>query len=207
MNSRITISLIKLPIIASFFCVFNAHASEVTIPYTLQSGQVIKASELNENFNSVYNKVNANDVLLETIKHPGSQHTDNGDGTVTDRLTGLVWMKNADCWNYMTWNAAIDKVAELNAGTATCTGYTGPYTDWRLPSPMELKRFFEFTMPAVTSDHPFSVARMYTSYWSNTTDPRDTSSAFTVSLRYIHVDTDNKLLTTNRYVWPVRGGQ
>jgi hypothetical protein len=29
---------------------------------------------------------------------PSPRFTDNGDGTVTDNLTGLIWLKNADCW-------------------------------------------------------------------------------------------------------------
>ena len=33
--------------------------------------------------------------------------TDNGDGTVTDNLTGLIWLKNADCFGSRTWHGLI----------------------------------------------------------------------------------------------------
>jgi hypothetical protein len=33
--------------------------------------------------------------------------TDNGDGTVTDNLTGLIWLKNADCFGSRTWHEAL----------------------------------------------------------------------------------------------------
>ncbi|MBF0345688.1 MAG: DUF1566 domain-containing protein [Nitrospirae bacterium] len=39
--------------------------------------------------------------------------TDNGDGTITDNLTGLEWMKDATS-TAMTWQEAIDYCKELN---------------------------------------------------------------------------------------------
>ena len=39
---------------------------------------------------------------------PNPRFTDNNDGTVTDTLTGLVWLKNASCGGQKTWiNAPI----------------------------------------------------------------------------------------------------
>ena len=55
---------------------------------------------------------------------------DNGDGTVTDKLTGLMWIK--DETKRMTWQAALDYVKTLN---------TGSHTDWRLPNVEELRSF------------------------------------------------------------------
>jgi arylsulfatase A-like enzyme len=53
--------------------------------------------------------------------------TDNGDGTITDNVTGLMWQKTDA--GESTWATA---VANVSAQT------TGGYTDWRLPTPAEL---------------------------------------------------------------------
>ncbi|MEI6235299.1 MAG: C25 family cysteine peptidase [Planctomycetota bacterium] len=54
--------------------------------------------------------------------------TDNGDGTITDNVTGLMWQKTDN--GESTWPTAV-----TNAGGIT----TGGYTDWRLPTPVELQ--------------------------------------------------------------------
>ena len=53
--------------------------------------------------------------------------TDNGDGTITDTVTGLMWQK-VDAGE-LTWASAV-----ANASAQT----TGGYSDWRLPTPAEL---------------------------------------------------------------------
>ncbi len=64
--------------------------------------------------------------------------TDNGDGTITDNITGLMWEKLANdgsihAWGTeYTWYNAFTKIASLNA-----SGFAG-YTDWRLPNVVEL---------------------------------------------------------------------
>ncbi|MBI5691115.1 MAG: DUF1566 domain-containing protein [Verrucomicrobia bacterium] len=60
-----------------------------------------------------------------TINPPA--YRDNGDGTITDLVTGLMWQK-VDAGE-STWEAAIAQAASVT---------TGGYTDWRLPTPGEL---------------------------------------------------------------------
>ncbi len=56
-----------------------------------------------------------------------SAYTDNGDGTITDNNTGLMWVKeHGDKLNY----------AKAAAGAATCA--VGGHADWRLPTIKEL---------------------------------------------------------------------
>jgi len=59
--------------------------------------------------------------------------TDNGDGTITDNVTGLMWQK-VDAGE-MTWENAVN-----NASAQT----TGGYSDWRLPNPHELFSLFNY---------------------------------------------------------------
>jgi Protein of unknown function (DUF1566) len=85
---------------------------------------------------------------------------DNGDETVTDNLTGLVWSKNANAPGpavcnpgiYKPWGFALDYVKCLNAND-----YLG-HNDWRLPNRKELLSLLDFSKysPALPSDHPFT---------------------------------------------------
>jgi len=57
-------------------------------------------------------------------------YTDNVDGTVTDNQTGLIWQKNhKDECSTLTWGGAIDYCESST---------TGSYSDWRVPSNVEL---------------------------------------------------------------------
>lgn len=61
--------------------------------------------------------------------------TDNGDGTVSDNETGLMWMKDATQGQsgITTWNGVFDVVDNLNSNT-----YAG-YNDWTMPNVLELQ--------------------------------------------------------------------
>ena len=41
------------------------------------------------------------------VAWPDLRSVDNGDGTVTDMLTGLVWLRNANCFGQRTWMNAL----------------------------------------------------------------------------------------------------
>ena len=81
-------------------------------------------------------------------------YVDNGDGTVTDTSTGLMWEKLSDDTgihdkdNTYTWaNAFAYKIATLNF-----EAFAG-YTDWRVPNITELLSIVDFGKvgPAVSS--------------------------------------------------------
>ena len=133
--------------------------------------------------------------------------TDNGDGTVTDNLTGLIWLKDADCIGTWTWSNALTQVSNLNSGTDfSCDSYTaGTFSDWRLPHVNELSSLVDpvQTNPALPASHPFTGVHSYP-YWSSTT-PSYTPHAGRVNLSSGHVVNGDK--TSSFYVWPVRGGQ
>jgi hypothetical protein len=60
------------------------------------------------------------------VPWPSPRFHDNGNGTVTDNLTGLMWTKNANLpGSTMTWYQAVDYCNSLTQGG---------YTDWRLPN-------------------------------------------------------------------------
>ena len=78
---------------------------------------------------------------------PDSQLTDNGDGTITDTKTGLIWKK---CIEGVTGNlcdtgaaATFDwPVALAQPGAVNGGGFAG-YHDWRLPNIKELTSIVE----------------------------------------------------------------
>ena len=60
------------------------------------------------------------------VEWPAQRFTDNGDGTVTDSLTGLMWLKDGGCMK-AKWKSAPTAVAGLNnhQGQNNCAGYNG----------------------------------------------------------------------------------
>ena len=91
------------------------------------------------------------------------RYRDNGDNTVTDFDTGLMWVKQValdgvaspfilDADDTFTWQAAAGTAGKL-AGTSTdgmtiipVTG-NGSYTDWRLPTIVELEGIVDTGAP------------------------------------------------------------
>ena len=138
------------------------------------------------------------------VAWPDTRFTDNLDNTAKDNLTGLVWTKNANLPNgTLTWQAALDYVAGMNAGTHPNFGYT----DWRLPNVNELNSLTDNSkyVPALPQGHPF-INVQSGGYWSSTTDAYGTGHAWVVSMNYGGVSSDLKS-DYFIYAWPVRSGQ
>lgn len=83
------------------------------------------------------------------LDRPDSRYTDNGSGTITDNVTGLMWMQcpegvgttttvcDTGSAAAYTWQGALTQAQSVNvSGFAT-------YRDWRLPSIKELKSLTE----------------------------------------------------------------
>lgn len=66
------------------------------------------------------------------LQWPTPRFVDNGDQTQTDKLTGLIWSKDANPGSTRSWQGALDYIKELNS-----SNYLG-YSDWRLPNRNEL---------------------------------------------------------------------
>jgi hypothetical protein len=68
-------------------------------------------------------------------------YTDNGDGTVTDKVTGLMWTQTVSTAS-LTWG----NVNTAGTAQAYCASQTtGGHTDWRLPSIIELVSIDDLT--------------------------------------------------------------
>jgi hypothetical protein len=138
------------------------------------------------------------------VDWPDPRFTDNGDGTVTDHLTGLMWSKDANANGTMTWNDAIDYANNLSLGSGGCGTY---YTDWRVPNKLELESLLDLGeySPTLPDGHPFSNVQSESndsSYWSSTTRASWSDHAWFVSMNSWLVSFRDKPADT--YVWPVR---
>jgi hypothetical protein len=147
------------------------------------------------------------------VAWPSPRFKENGNGTVTDNLTGLIWLKDANLLKTrdqsfdadetvgdgkVTWQHALDYIKKLNQDS-----YQG-YSDWRLPNIIELHSldhvsYIEsyllvyYELEGWVKDAGFinyqgnSGLKNY--YWNSTTDASSPEKA------------------GFKYVWSVRGGQ
>jgi hypothetical protein len=82
----------------------------------------------------------------QDAQYDGNQpsYTDNGDGTITDNVTGLVWQKSPDTDGDGDIDAA-DKLTYAEAVTYSQNLALAGYTDWRLPDIKELYSLIDFS--------------------------------------------------------------
>jgi Protein of unknown function (DUF1566)/Carboxypeptidase regulatory-like domain len=141
-----------------------------------------------------------------------SRFTDNGDGSVTDTVTGLVWLRDAGCLPAANWAGAL---AEANALASGACGLTdgSKAGDWRLPNLNELESVVDGSAahPALTAGNPF-VRVAAGIYWSSTSyfgGQLGSPSAFAIRMddgRFINDGTANGKTGASNGVWAVRGG-
>jgi len=72
-----------------------------------------------------------------TVTANWNRFLDNGDGTVTDVITNLVWLKNGNADGSKSWYNATTWCDNLANGTAGLSDGSGA-GDWRLPTEAEL---------------------------------------------------------------------
>ena len=153
----------------------------------------------------------------ELQKGLAGAYTDNGNGTITDTRTGLMWEKLSDDGTIhdkdtaVAWtNAFSTKVAMLNAGS-----FAG-FTDWRVPNVNELQSLVSYgtSFPAINAAFNANCAATCSvltcsctqpsAYWSSSTYHDISSIAWVV---YFHDGYVVGYLKDNSgYVRAVRGG-
>jgi hypothetical protein len=94
------------------------------------------------------------------VRPPTPRFDDLDNGTVLDKLTGLIWLKDANCLGSRPWAGALAAIDDLNAGEfRRCLSYTpGTFTNWRLPNVKELQSLIDFgqsSPAALPPEHPF----------------------------------------------------
>jgi hypothetical protein len=139
----------------------------------------------------------------------GTRFVNNGDGTITDNATGLMWEQKTDDAtihdkdNIYTWNNLFDVfLAALNAGA----GFAG-YTDWRIPNINELLSINDYGYYNPSVAPAFNSSGSYTRVaitWSSTTRVDTPVNAWTIT--FLSGSSSNYVKTGERPTRAVRGG-
>jgi hypothetical protein len=129
--------------------------------------------------------------LQAGVSWPSPRFVDNGDGTISDSLTGLIWLKNANCFNVtLIWQTALDNGATLSDGDCGLTdGSIGG--EWRMPNIRELDSLVHAGVvnPSVpntlgsgkaSNGNPFTNLQS-NEYWSSTSNIESPALAFTIN--------------------------
>lgn len=129
------------------------------------------------------------------ISSAAGVYTDNGNGTVTDNVTTLVWQKQDDAIT-KSWEQALTYCEGLSLGGVT---------DWRLSNVKELRSIADSSLfnPSINTTYFPNTQSSY--YWSSTTDANGTTYAWAVG--FIHSIATPYTKTSNLYGRCVRGGQ
>jgi len=118
----------------------------------------------------------------------------NGDGTVTDTSTGLMWQQATD--GAMNWEAAISHCEALSLAG---------YDHWRLPNRKELRSIIDYSRSSPAIDTAVFPGTVSSYYWSSTTYARYTGGAWDIGFSSGHDASSDK--SGSGYVRAVRGGQ
>jgi len=175
-----------------------------TTPITLQSLQ----TQLNDRYTKA--EIDAKFCVPAKLK----RYCDNGDGTVTDTRTNLVWLKNANClaMSPANWQTAMNNAAALANGTCGLTdGSQAGY--WRLPLVGEWEamvdtRFFNPALSNAAGTGQWIQGDAFSGvqsglYWSSSPNVNPPE------VWYVDLSDGDVYpgIIVGLYVWPVRGGQ
>jgi len=146
-----------------------------TFGYNFADGR-IKGYELSKNFYCYH--------VRGTTTYGQNIYTDNGDATITDSATNLMWLQNdsgfyeagPDSDGTLDWQEALEWADDMNEEEF------GGYSDWRLPNVKELQSIVDYTRGPATTDSAAIDELFYSTpivnyfgwddygfYWSSTT--------------------------------------
>jgi hypothetical protein len=153
-----------------------------------------------------------------------NRFADCGNGTVTDQVTGLIWLKDADCHGWADYPTANNHAASLGDGTPPACNLTDGSSpgDWRLPTVEEWQVIIDQAISnGCMEPGPFFPDVVGTGccgtgtcafygvqqniYWSASTYAPIPNFALAVNLAYGSIIAMSKTIV--RGVWPVRDGQ
>ncbi len=135
----------------------------------------------------------------ETLDGAARSYTDNGNLTITDNTTGLMWQKCAmgrigllcydDDPNYSfpaNWNAALAVCAATS---------TGGHSDWRLPNISELLTIADYSNPTGESNQTYFPYSNSGNFMTSTSDASSPLAVLKIAAGF--VSTVNKIFLPN----------
>ena len=134
-----------------------------------------------------------------------ARFTDNGNNTVTDNRTGLMWAQDANLPN--------SGLGHTPSSSYCLNLELGGANDWRLPTIYELSTLVDYLQsdPALPVGHPFRNVQSF--YWSNSEGIGVSGVTFQLSGYYYVLLTIDGAVTRSYqdegnedyFTWPVRG--
>lgn len=184
---------------------------------------------LQDQLNNTYTRQQVNSLVRTAdpaCADNTNRYVDCNNGTVTDTVTGLVWLKQADCLGSVNYADATAEAATLSSGQCGLTDGSKP-GEWRLPTSEDWKITLlpgpDCQSPALTDTSgtgcyatgakPFPNV-VVDKYWSATARLDQPTAAWTADLHY---NEETALAETGEWsilprdksephrVWPVRG--
>ena len=151
-------------------------------------------------------------ALQKGMAWPARRFTDNQDGTVSDGVTGLIWLKDAGCIAPTVWADAVAEASKLATGNCSLSDGSAA-GQWRLPNLVELESIVDVSTsnPALTTGHPFTNVATTGNYWTSTAywgGQEGTTNAWVIRLsdgRYTNDGVANLLASSVNAVWAVKG--
>ncbi len=132
------------------------------------------------------------DGFYSTGCPPEGRFVNNGDGTVSDTCTGLMWQKDT-APGIHTWCGALTYCENLS--------FAG-HDDWRLPNIRELQSIVDHSRFRPTMDPVFGA--ILACYWSSTSFPG--GPGFAWDIFFFDGNVSNAIKGADRYVRAVRSG-
>ncbi|MFZ5761131.1 MAG: DUF1566 domain-containing protein [Thermodesulfobacteriota bacterium] len=111
-------------------------------------------------------------LLLAAAPALAGDYTDNGDGTVIDNATGLMWQREDDN-STRTWQQALAYCESLELPE-------GGYDDWRLPNVKELESITDDSRSNPAIDPTAFPNTNSSYYWSSSTHAGNPDGAWNV---------------------------
>jgi hypothetical protein len=126
---------------------------------------------------------------------------DNGNGTVSDTSTGLMWQQDTakdgqGNYDVMVWEEALNYCETL---------MLGGYSDWRLPTIKELRSLADCSRYNPSISTTYFPDTFSFSYWSSTTYVNTPALAWSINFASCNMTCDFKL-PSEQYVRAVRAG-
>jgi len=152
------------------------------------------------------------------VPSPNPRFIDNSNGTITDNLTGLTWLKNANCFGSNNWTNSLNYANALASGQCGLTDGSVA-GDWRLPNIKELQSLLSYSQLDTST---WLVAQGFIGvqgrsgsvtdyYWSSSTVTGNTNYAWKMNLQTDMSSEDKSSFSAGGFkfwvMWPVRKGQ